>query len=156
MISSRRIRMAAAATALASAGALVVPATQADAAVSPVRFIAINYDPPGKDTRTPWHLNQEWIQVRNFGSTPRSLAGWRVRDAANHTFVFPAGFVLKAHSTVTIRTGKGRNTTTTLYWQQGNYIWNNTGDNARLQTPVNTVIDRCAYKQWTGRVRVAC
>ena len=134
----------------------VVPVVSAEAAVSPVRFVAISYDPPGADTRSNTQLNREWIQVRNFSSVPRNLGGWRIRDAANHTFVFPSGYILKSGTTVTVHTGKGTNQPTSLYWQQGWYIWNNDGDNARLQTPTDTVIDRCSYVKVTNRVQVPC
>jgi hypothetical protein len=33
-------------------------------------------------------------------------------------------------STVTIYTGKGKNTATKLYWGMGWYVWNNEGDTA--------------------------
>lgn len=155
-MSMRHFRLPALALAVASAAGLLLPVATASAAVSPVRFIAISYDPPGADTRTTAQLNREWIQVRNFSSVPRNLGGWRIRDAANHTFVFPSGFILKAGTTVTVHTGKGTNKPTSLYWQQGWYIWNNTGDNARLQTPSDTVIDRCSYVQVSGRVQVPC
>ncbi len=143
------------AVAVAAAG-VVVPATTAQAAVSPVRFVAISYDPAGTDVRTTTQLNREWVQVRNYSSVPLNLGGWRIRDAANHTFVFPSGYILKAGTTVTVHTGKGTNKPTSLYWQQGNFVWNNTGDNARLQTPSDTVIDRCSYGQVRNRVQVAC
>ena len=58
-----------------------------------------------------------------------------------------------------IHTGKGRNTTIDLYWNEGNYIWNNTGDTARLQTPANKVVevaDTCANETVSGRAHVAC
>ncbi|MFC5264508.1 hypothetical protein ACFPJ1_20550 [Kribbella qitaiheensis] len=59
-------------------------------------------------------------------------------------------------TTAVIHTGKGRNTTIHLYWNQGSYIWNNTGDTARLQTPANKVVDTCARITVSGRARVAC
>jgi hypothetical protein len=125
-------------------------------AASSVLLTGILYDPPGTDTRTNAHLNQEYVTVRNSSTKAVSLAGWRIRDAQNHTFVFPSGYTLKARTTAVIRTGKGKNTATTLYWNQGNYIWNNTGDTARLQSPANRVIDTCSYKAVKGRAYVAC
>lgn len=151
-----RVRLLSVGLALGVAGALIAPAVSAEAAVSPVRFVRISYDPAGADTSSNTQLNKEWIQVHNFSSVPRNLGGWRIRDAANHTFVFPSGYVLKAGTTVTVHTGKGTNQPTSLYWQQGWYIWNNDGDNARLQTPTNTIIDRCSYAFVRNRVSVPC
>jgi hypothetical protein len=154
-VSVRRFRLPVAV--LATATAVLGVANPLPAAATPtLAFTAIQYDPPGPDTHTNAHLNQEYVLVRNSSTRAMSLAGWRIRDAANHTFVFPRGYVLRARTTAVIRTGKGTNTATTLYWNQGNYIWNNTGDTARLQTPANRVIDRCSYLRVAGRARVAC
>ena len=77
-------------------------------------------------------------------------------DVANHVFVFPRGYVLAGQTTAIVRTGKNRNRAKTLYWNQGNYIWNNTVDTARFQTPAGKTFDTCTYTAVTGRARVAC
>jgi hypothetical protein len=38
--------------------------------------------------------------------------------------------VVRAHSTVTLHTGSGRNTASNRYWRQDGYVWNNSGDTA--------------------------
>ncbi|GAA0596131.1 lamin tail domain-containing protein [Kribbella sandramycini] len=138
---------------LLAASTAVLPA----AAAAPQFLVAgIQYDPAGTDTRTNAHINQEYISIRNNTTRPLSLKGYRIRDAASHVYFFPPTFVLKARSTVLVHTGKGRNSANHLYWGSGNYIWNNTGDTARLQNAANTVIDFCTYQQVTGRVAVKC
>ncbi|WP_405071238.1 lamin tail domain-containing protein [Kribbella sp. NBC_01510] len=92
----------------------------------------------------------------DISSRPINLSGFRVLDVANHVFVFPRGYVLAGQTTAIVRTGKNRNRAQTLYWNQGNYIWNNTGDTARFQTPAGKTFDTCTYKAVTGRARVAC
>ncbi|HZX06804.1 lamin tail domain-containing protein [Kribbella sp.] len=144
---------------LATAGVAVAAAAVAPlpaSAVSPVLFTGIQYDPPGPDYRTNAQLNREYVVVRNNSTRSVTLAGWRIRDAQNHTFVFPRGFVLRGRTSVVVHTGRGRNTSVNLYWGSGNYIWNNTGDTARLQTPANRTVDTCSYRQVSGRARVAC
>ena len=69
--------------------------------------------------------------------------------------MFPRGYVLAGQTTAIVRTGKNRNRAQTLYWNQRNYIWNNTGDTARFQTPAGKTFDTCTYKAVTGRARVA-
>lgn len=125
-------------------------------AASTVVLSGIQYDPAGTDTRTNAHLNQEFFTIRNLSTRPRNLSGFRVKDVANHTYVFPSGYVLAGRTTAIIRTGRNRNTATTLYWNQGNYIWNNTGDTARFQTPAGVTFDWCSYTAMAGRTRVAC
>src|SRR5215467_12007547 len=34
-------------------------------------------------------LNAEWVVVRNSGTEPLSLAGWRLKDANKNVFTFP-------------------------------------------------------------------
>lgn len=143
-----------AAAALTVAAAVVAPLS-ASAAITVV-LSGIQYDPPGSDVRTNAQLNQEFFTIRNLSTRPINLSGFRVLDVANHVFVFPRGYVLAGRTTAIIRTGKNRNRAQTLYWNQGNYIWNNTGDTARFQTPAGKTFDTCTYKAVTGRARVAC
>lgn len=60
-------------------------------------------------TGTNWHLNREMIVLHNTGPTDRKLSDWLVRDKANHRYLVPEGFTLKAGRYVRIHTGKGRN-----------------------------------------------
>ena len=38
----------------------------------------------------------------------------------------------------------------TLYWNQGWYVWNNTGDKARLITPAGSLVDTCQWGSGSG------
>lgn len=61
------------------------------------------------------------------------MRGWKITDQyKKHTYYFPSSYTLKAKSTVTLRSGSGGNTATTLYWNKYSFIWNNTGDKAYL------------------------
>ncbi|MEU4394147.1 lamin tail domain-containing protein [Kribbella sp. NPDC023855] len=153
----RRFSLPAAAVASAVAAVVGLATVPLPAmAASTIVLSGIQYDPAGTDTRTNAHLNQEFFTIRNLSTRPRNLSGFRVKDVANHTFVFPAGYVLAGRTTAIIRTGRNRNTATTLYWNQYNYIWNNTGDTARFQTPAGVTFDWCSYTAMAGRTRVAC
>ena len=143
-----------AAAAITVAAAVVAPLS-ASAAITVV-LSGIQYDPPGVDVRTNAQLNQEFFTIHNLSTRPINLSGFRVLDVANHVYVFPRGYVLAGRTTAIVRTGKNRNRPQTLYWNQGNYIWNNTGDTARFQTPAGKTFDTCTYKAVTGRARVAC
>jgi hypothetical protein len=153
----RRFRtlFSAATAAVVLAGTAALAPLPADAAITVV-LSGIQYDPPGADVRTNAQLNNEFFTVRNISSRPINLSGFRVLDAANHLFVFPRGYVLPGRSTVIVRTGKNRNRALTLYWNQSWYIWNNTGDTARFQTPAGKTFDTCTYTAVTGRYRVGC
>ena len=70
--------------------------------------------------------NQEYVKVTNSGTTAVSMKGWKITDSGKkHTYTFPSSFTLKAKSTVTLKSGKGINTASTLYWQKNIFIWNN-------------------------------
>lgn len=77
--------------------------------------------------------NQEYVKITNSGKTSISMKGWKITDkGAKHTYKFPSSYTLKSKTTVTIFTGKGRNTTTKLYWGRIAHVWNNEGDTAYL------------------------
>jgi len=145
--------------ALAVAAAALVPVATAVApaeAASALQFRTFVADQPGADLPVSnTKLNREYIQVKNTGRTAITMTGYQVKDAENHTFVFPRGFVLKAGVTVTVHTGKGTNSATHLYWKQGNYVWNNTRDTARLLNRTGARLDVCTYTKRSSGV-VAC
>jgi hypothetical protein len=124
--------------------ALVPSAGPAAASTSPVRITAIYFDSPGPDTGSNASLNAEWVQVKNFSTTTRTLTGWTLLDAQNHLYRFPT-FRLARGASVRVHTGTGTNTATNLYWRQHWYIWNNTGDTARLRNSAGTLMSRCTY-----------
>ncbi len=78
------------------------------------------------------NLKDEWVKISNNGSSPVSMNGWKIEDEGNkHTYTFPS-YTLDSGSTVTVNTEKGTDSTTELYWQLDDPIWNNDGDTAYL------------------------
>jgi hypothetical protein len=141
MVTTRRILIA---IALVSTAVVALPTAPA-ASASAIQIVKIEYNPPGPDDRSNGHRNQEYVAIRNTGTTRRDLSGWTLRDAAGHKFTFPQGFRLGAGNLVRVRTGHGTNTGMSLYWNSGNYIWNNTGDTATLKSALPTTADTCNY-----------
>jgi hypothetical protein len=137
------IRAVTVAGALTAAG-LAAP-TGATAAGSAIQFGKIYYDSPGSDTGGSTSLNAEWVRITNHASSSRGLGGWKLKDAQNHVFTFPAGFRLAAGATVKVHSGKGSNSGTNRYWGQSWYVWNNSGDKATLKNASGTVVDTCAW-----------
>ena len=124
--------------------AAVLALAFASTALSAIKINRINFDSPGSDTGSNSSRNAEWIRIKNTGSQTRSLNGWTIRDATNHVYRFQS-FTLGAGATVTLHTGSGSNRYGHRYWNQGNYVWNNDGDTARLRNSGGTLIDRCSY-----------
>ncbi len=102
------------------------------------------FNSPGVDSGTNLSLNGEYVQVKNKCTSARNLTGWRVKDAQGHVYTFGT-FALKAGGIVTLRTGKGTNTSTTRYWGSQYYIWNNSGDTAYLRNAAGTTVDSCKF-----------
>jgi hypothetical protein len=108
-----------------------------------IRIDWIYFDPPGSDTSAK--RNQEYVVITNKGNHKQSLANWRLRDRANHVFLFPSGFKLKPGKSVRVHTGHGQDDHNDLYWDSGSYIWNNDGDKATLKSAKGKVKDTCSY-----------
>ncbi|MFE5943671.1 lamin tail domain-containing protein [Streptomyces sp. NPDC056480] len=137
-----RARTFAAVTAAAASGILLLP-TQAQAAGS-VHLYKIHYDSPGSDRGGNTSLNGEWVQIRNTTGASVNLRGWTLTDAANHKYTF-GNVVIGKGKIVTVRTGRGTNTSANVYQNRGWYVWNNDRDTATLKKSNGTRIDTCAY-----------
>ena len=122
-------------------------APPADAAVKkPLDIVKVYYDPPGRDYSRNSEYVKEYIQVKNTGKTTLTLTGYVIRDNGPQKYTFPKGFKIAPGKTVTIRSGTGKNTSTTLYWGKASFIWNNTGDTARLYNDKGKLLESCKYK----------
>ncbi|MDP9849561.1 lamin tail domain-containing protein [Streptosporangium lutulentum] len=146
----RFLPLALSAAALAVA---LVPVAPAQAAALPaIQLVKIYYNSPGSpDNGANGSLNGEWAQIKNTTRKAVSLKGWTLRDktrAADHVYTFGA-FTLGAGKTVTVRTGKGKDTATTRYWGRSGgtfaYIWNQASDTAYVRNASGKLIDSCSY-----------
>ena len=99
---------------------------------------------PGQTPGATTVSTGEWIQLRNRCSTGRSLASWRIRDVAGHTYTI-GDFRLDGGQYVKVRTGNGTETATNLYQGKSWYVWNNDKDTAYLRNAEGTLIDTCSY-----------
>ena len=111
---------------------------------SAIRVSRIFYNSPGPDTGSNRSHNGEWIQVRNTGRTSRQLRGWWISDAEGHVYRF-GRLALRPGASVTVHTGRGRDTTKDRYWNRRGYVWDNQRDLARLHRADSTLVDQCHY-----------
>jgi YD repeat-containing protein len=101
--------------------------TAKTSATSSVYISALDVGAPGETA------NQEYVKITNKGTTAVSMKNWKITDkGAKHTYKFSSSYTLKSKATVTIYTGKGKNTATKLYWGRVAHVWNNEGDTAYL------------------------
>lgn len=134
----RRLLGGAFVMALAIAGMpAVAPATDAAACV---RISGGNFDAPGNDNYAA-NLNGEYVRIKNFCATTKSVSGWKLHDAGRkHTYTFASGFSIKSGVTVTVSSGRGTNTATKRFWGRSyGAVWNNDGDTAYLRNASGTL-----------------
>jgi hypothetical protein len=144
-----RKSLAATCTAATLTAAALLPGAPAAtaAAASQMQFGMIQYDPPGNDTGTNARLNTEWANVKNTGTTTVNLKGWSIRDAQNHLYIFRSDTRVAPGGYVRVHTGTGSAVPGHRYWVQSWYVWNNTGDTARLIRNDGVLRDTCT---WSG------
>lgn len=82
-------------------------------------------DAPGTESD---NLTDEWVEFFNIGDINEDLSDCKMVDKAGWEFKFPQGFILKSNSKVRVRTGKGSNTSTDLFWGYRRAVLNNDGD----------------------------
>ncbi|MFH8343207.1 lamin tail domain-containing protein [Streptomyces sp. NPDC018045] len=141
-------KAAAAALAIATAAGGLITAAPASAAGS-VHLTKIYYNSPGSDNGSNASLNAEWVQIKNSTSRAVGLKGWKLADASGHTYTFGT-YSLGAGKTVTVHTGKGRDTAAHRYQNSRAYVWNNTKDTATLKKPSGARVDTCGYNNARG------
>jgi hypothetical protein len=114
--------------------------------VRSIQFRTAQYNAPGTDTNSNASLNNEWVSIRNYGSTTKNLKGYTVRDAQNNVFTFKNNFYLQADKSVKVHTGRGANNATDVYWGRTAHVWGNTTDTATLRNADKATTDTC---RWT-------
>ncbi len=142
---ARKIAVSVFAAALA-VGGIAASAAPAQAASHPVQITKVYVNSPGNDLPTSnAKVNAEYTVIKNNGKSTQTLTGWTLRDKSNHVYKFGT-FKLGPGKSVTVRNGKGTNSSSTRYWGSGYYIWNNSGgDSATLRTSKGTTADSCSW-----------
>ncbi len=111
-------------------------------AASCVRFSATNFNASGDDN---YNTNGEWVRIKNYCSTTKSLSAWSIHDyGRKHTYRFATGVKIKPGASITLKTGVGSNTTTTRYWGRSyGAVWNNSGtEYAYLRNSSGTLLSK--------------
>ena len=114
-----------------------------------VRLYKTRYDAPGSDDRSNSSLNDEYVAIRNHDSHDVSLRGWTLRDAAGHQYTF-GDVTLSPDTNLYVHTGSGDDDGRDVFWEQGNYVWNNDGDSAYLTNAAGDTRDTCSWRPLGG------
>lgn len=111
---------------------------------SAIRITRIYYNSPGPDTGTNKSLNAERIRLTNTSRTIQPLRGWSITNSHGQVYRF-GRLQLRAGASVTVHSGRGRDTASDRYWNRRGYSWNNRRDLARLDRANGTLADQCRY-----------
>jgi hypothetical protein len=101
--------------------------TRTSTPVPGVYIIDIEYAPDNNPM-------DEWVSIRNQGSSQVVMTDWILKDDSKNTFTFPR-FTLTAFTTVKVWTKCGVNNPLNLYWCRAEPVWNDHGDCAYLRKP---------------------
>ncbi|GEC02373.1 hypothetical protein SSP24_00280 [Streptomyces spinoverrucosus] len=133
--------------ALAGLGVVPASATERDWRGPAVQISSVQYDSPGRDTRSNRSLNAEWVEVTNTTRRSVNLDGWTLSDEDGNTYTFNR-FRLDGRATVRIHTGEGRDRGADLYQDRRTHVWDNRSDTATLRNDRGRLIDAIS---WNGR-----
>ena len=133
----RRAAVAAALALVVGVAGLTSQGVQDADAASCVRIVGGVFNAPGNDNYMPY-LNQEYILLKNYCASYRTMTGWTVNDyGRKHTYLFPSGYRIYPGYTVKLHSGLGTNGKYHLYWNRSyGAVWNNTPpERAYLRNP---------------------
>lgn len=108
----------------------------------------IQYDSPGRETRSNRSLNDEWVTVTNTSRRAVNLRDWTLTDESRRTYRFDLR--LAGRSSVRVHTGVGRDSRTDVYQDRDNYVWDNS-DTATLRDARGDRIDTKSWGRHGGR-----
>lgn len=96
----------------------------------------------------------EYICLINKGDRT-DLLGWALRDAEGDVNVF-SDIALDSGASIRVHPGRGRNSSTDLYGDEGTPRWNNTGDTVTLYDADGNEIDSQTYGQSSENPPASC
>jgi hypothetical protein len=110
-----------------------------------VEISAVQYDAPGRDTRSNHSLNKEWVELTNTTRRAINLDGWTLSDEEGDTYTFHH-YRLAARATVRVHTGEGRDTRADLYQDRRRHVWDNHADTATLRNDHDRLVHEYSWR----------
>jgi len=101
-----------------------------------VKIVDIDYDPP--------NALDEYIELKNTSSKSVDMDGWWIKADSGPRYDF-VNFTLGGGASVKVWTKNGSDTSTNLYWDRTEPVWNDNGDTAYLRDSDGKVIDTYQY-----------
>jgi hypothetical protein len=98
-------------------------------------------------THLKYDGTDEYVQITNQGTASQNMTGWKVHSVVgDQWYNFPSGSVLGIGATVRVHSGPGAiyDPPEDIPWTTA-YIWNNSGDQARLVSNKGVVVHSWSY-----------
>ena len=87
----------------------------------------------------------EWVGIKNATGQSVDMTDWTLRDENKNIYFFPDNFTLSNGRTVQVWTKWGINSSTDLYWDSNEPVWNDGGDCAYLRDSDNEFVTSYCY-----------
>lgn len=100
-----------------------------------VKIVNVQFEAPGSEKGS---LNGEWVELEGYGL---DMSGYTLHDKGKkHIYKFPKGFEI--HGKIRVFTGKGKDTSTKLFWNNPRPIWNDEDDVASLLDQKGRIVSK--------------
>ncbi len=93
-----------------------------------VAIASVHYNAAGDDSE---NLNDEYITIRNRGTTTADLTSWQVRDSDGFVYTLPS-VTLSSRESLKVHTGNGTPSSGDLFMGSPDPVLNNDGDTVTL------------------------
>ncbi|WFE26437.1 lamin tail domain-containing protein [Solwaraspora sp. WMMD791] len=121
-----------------------------------LRVHSVQYHPNGLDDGSGTLLNREWLQLINRSKQAINLRGYTVHNNNGRTYRFGDVVIPANGGRVWLRSGTGDDTARTVYWNNGDFVWNVNGDKAFLRNRKGQSLHTCSWNYVKGRDWVRC
>lgn len=128
--------------------AVELPASAADhhyrgRAHAAVYISSVQFDSPGRDDRSNWSLNQEWVDGTNSTRRAVNLNGWTGTPSPSAT----SGWAVVPRSVSTLASAA---TPAPMFRDRRAYVWNNDYDTATLRNDRGRFVDDVSWGHHRG------
>ena len=91
--------------------------------------------------------SDEYVEIRNYAASVQGMSGWKIHSVqGDQWFEFPFGYSLAPGGVVRVHSGpEAINDPPDDLWWTGAYVWNDSGDEARLVDDRGRVVDVWSY-----------
>ncbi len=114
--------------------------------------LVIQPDPVGDDAQ---NINDEYVAIVNDGTNRVDLSRWIMRDGSLEWLRLPAGTAVDPGGVLTIRSGSGQNTASSVYWGRRAPVWANFTTARGTRTKFGFIGDGAYLLDPRGNVRAS-